>query len=98
MGFASVTTALFAAFAAFVVFVRLKGWIESNVPLLFYVALVSYMQAIQGAAPLWLICTGFGLTLLLRFEFMNPFFIRAVKSIEIVVLGAIIYLCVTMIV
>ncbi len=101
MGFAStpytVTTTLLAAFAVFIIFIRLKGWIESNIPLIFYVITITYMRAIQGSVPVWLICTGFGLTLLLRFEFMNPRFIGVVRTLEIVVLGALVYLCFTMI-
>jgi hypothetical protein len=101
MGFAStpytVTTTLLAAFAVFVIFIRLKGWIDSNIPLIFYLATITYMRAIQGAVPVWLICAGFGLTLLLRFEFMNPSFIRVARVLEIGVLGVLVYLCLTMI-
>src|SRR5271169_5389445 len=101
MAFASspytVTTTLLAAFAVYVIIIRIKGWIDSNIPIFFYVATVTYMRAIQGAAPFWLVCAGFGLTLMLRFEFMNPTFTRVVRSFEIIVLGAIIYLCFTMI-
>jgi|SRR5271154_447163 hypothetical protein len=93
----TVTTTLLAAFAVFVIFIRLKGWIESNIPLIFYLATITYMRAIEGAVPFWLICTGFGLTLLLRFEFMNPRFIGAVRMLEIGVLGVLVYLCFTMV-
>lgn len=93
----TVTTTLLTFFAAFVIFIRLKGWIDSNIPLFFYIATITYMRAIEGAVPVWLICAGFGLTLLLRFEFMNTHFITAVKFLEIGVLGLLIYLCLTMI-
>jgi hypothetical protein len=94
---ASVTTALMAAFALFVIYTRLKNWLESNVPLLYYLALIIYMQAVEGSVPLWLSLAGLCCALILRFEFMNEVFIRIVKLVEMVVLVIISYLCVTMI-
>jgi hypothetical protein len=93
----SVTTALMVAFAFFVIYVRLKNWVHSNVPIFFYIILIAYMRSIEGDVPFWLICTGFGLGLMLRFEFMNERFTGFVKILEIGVLGAIIYLAVRMI-
>ena len=86
------------AFAAFVIYIRLKNWLQSSVPIIFYVILIAYMAKIEGSVPFWLMATGFGLTMLLRFEFMNERFIGFVKMLEIVVLGAIIYLGLKMIV
>jgi hypothetical protein len=93
----SVTTALIVAFALFVVFIRLKNWIHSSIPIIFYIVLIAYMLKIEGSVPFWLMCTGLGLGLLLRFEFMNERFIRLVKFLELGVLGVIIYLTVQMI-
>ena len=93
----TVTTALLIAFAVFVIYVRTKTWLDSNVPLFFYVALIAYMHAIGGDVPLWLMFTGFGLTLLLRFEFMNSIFINVVKTLEICILAIIVYLSLKMI-
>jgi hypothetical protein len=94
---ASVTTALMAAFALFVIYTRFKNWLESNVPLLYYLALIIYMQAVEGSVPMWLSLAGLCCALILRFEFMNEVFIRIVKLVEMVVLVIICYLCVTMI-
>ena len=94
---ASVTTALMAAFALFVIYTRLKNWLESNVPLLYYLALIIYMNAVDGNVPMWLSLAGLFCALILRFEFMNEVFIRIVKLVEMVVLVVICYLCVTMI-
>ena len=94
---ANVTTALMAAFALFVIYSRLKNWLESNIPLLYYLALIIYMQAVVGSVPMWLSLAGLLCALILRFEFMNEVFIRIVKLVEMVVLVIICYLCVTMI-
>ena len=94
---ASVTTALMAAFALFVIYTRFKNWLESNVPLLYYLALIIYMQAVDGNVPLWLSLAGLCCALILRFEFMNEVFIRIVKAVEMVALVIICYLCVIMI-
>jgi len=88
----TVTTALLVAFAAFVVYVRMKNWMDSNIPLLFYVLLIAYMRAVEGNVPLWLMFGGFGLTLILRFEFMNPWVTKGIKFMEICALCAVIYL------
>jgi hypothetical protein len=93
----NVTTALIVAFALFVIYTRLKNWLDSNVPIFFYVILIAYMKAVEGTVPLWLMLTSFALALVLRFEFMNVTFARIVKVIELCALGAIIYFCVQMI-
>jgi hypothetical protein len=93
----SVTTALIVAFALFVIYTRLKNWLDSNVPIFFYVILIAYMKAVEGTVPLWLMLTAFALALVLRFEFMNVTFARIVKIVELCALGAIIYFCVQMI-
>ena len=94
---ASVTTGLMAALAFWVIYTRLKNWLESNIPIFYYVFLIIYMKAVEGSVPLWLSLAGFSCALILRFEFMNEFFIRVVKFIEMAILAVIIYLCVTMI-
>ena len=94
---ASVTTVLMAAFALFVIYTRFKNWLESNLPILYYVFLIIYMKAVDGSVPLWLSLAGMCCALILRFEFMNEVFIRIVKFLEMVVLTAITYLCVTMV-
>jgi len=93
----NVTTALIVAFALFVIYTRLKNWLDSNVPIFFYVILIAYMKAVEGTVPLWLMLTAFALALVLRFEFMNVTFARVVKVFELCALGAIIYFCVQMI-
>jgi hypothetical protein len=94
---ASVTTALMAAFALYVIYTRLKNWLESNVPILFYIFLIIDMKAVDGTVPLWLILAGMSCALILRFEFMNELFIRIVKFIEMIILAVIIYMCVNMV-
>jgi len=37
---ASVTTILMAAMALYVMYTRLKNWLESNVPILYYIFLI----------------------------------------------------------
>lgn len=91
-----VTLALLVAFGLFVVYTRLRNWLDSNVPIIFYVLLILYMQANDGAVPFWLICTGCGLALILRFEFMNSAFSRGIKFLELGALAAMLYLSVGM--
>ena len=94
---ASVTTILMAALASYVVFTRLKNWLESNIPIFFYIFLIIYMKAVDGDVTLWLSLAGVSCALILRFEFMNELFTRVMKFIEMIILAAIIYLCVNMV-
>jgi hypothetical protein len=89
----SVTTGLLVACAAFVAYIRLKNWLDSNVPIFFYAGLLAYARFFgeYSKIPMWLILAGFGLTLLLRFEFMSLFFVRATKVLEYIALAGIIY-------
>jgi hypothetical protein len=93
----TVTTALIVAFALFVIYTRFKNWLDSNVPIFFYVILIAFMKSVDGTVPLWLMLTAFALGLVLRFEFMNVTFARVVKVFELCALGGIIYFCVEMI-
>jgi hypothetical protein len=93
----TVTTALIVAFALFVVYIRLRNWLDSNIPIFFYVTLVAFMKSVEGDVPIWLMFTAFALGLMLRFEFMNAAFTRAVKALELCALGGIIYLSLQMV-
>ena len=88
---------MIVAFALFVIYTRFKNWLDSNVPIFFYVILIAFMKSVDGTVPLWLMLTAFALGLVLRFEFMNVTFARVVKVFELCALGAIIYFCVQMI-
>jgi hypothetical protein len=101
MGFNSdainVTTALIVAFGLFVIYTRFKNWLDSNVPIFFYVILIAFVESFGVEVPLWLMLTSFALGLVLRFEFMNVPFARVVKIFELCALGGIIYFCLQMI-
>lgn len=88
-----VTTALLVVFACLVIYTRLRGWIDSNIPILFYLAMIVYTNVMQGQMPPW-VYLGFGLTLLLRFEFMSGGVITVLKLGELAILALLIYDCV----
>lgn len=79
-------------------YIHWKNWFDSNLPIIFYVVFFSFMRSIDGVVPFWLMCTGFALAMMLRFEFMNMAWTRVVKFLELGALGAMIYLSTTMIV
>ena len=82
-----VTLGLLILFGLFVAYTRMKNWLDSNVPIIFYVLLIAYMQANEGSVPFWLIATGCALALMLRFEFMGVAVTRCVKFLELSALG-----------
>ena len=94
----SVTTLLLVAFALFVIYIRTKNWLDSNVPIIYYVAMIIYVKSIDNPRlPLWVVLVGFALGGLLRFEFMNTVFTRIIKALEMLTLAVIIYLSLAMI-
>ncbi len=94
--FTSVTIGLLIAFGLVVMYTTMKNSFESNLPIIFYVAFFAVMRTVDDAVPFWLIAAGFGLSLILRFEFMNNWFMRVIKYLELGALGALLYLSVVM--
>jgi hypothetical protein len=94
----SVTAVLLIAFGLFVMYTQWRNWFDSNLPIIFYVVFFGFMQTIEGVVPFWLILAGFGLALVLRFEFMNTGFTKVVKFLELGALGTMLYLSSTMLV
>jgi hypothetical protein len=95
-GASQITLGLLILFGLFVIYTRFKNWLQSNVPIFFYVLLIAYMQSTEGSVPFWLICIGFALALMLRFEFMNNGFTSVVKFLELSTLGIMLYLSAAM--
>jgi hypothetical protein len=95
---ASVTAVLLIGFGVFVMYTQWKNWFDSNLTIIFYVLFFGFMKSIDGVVPFWLMCAGFGLAMVLRFEFMNTGFTRIVKFLELGTLGAMLYLSSTMLI
>ena len=94
----SVTAVLIIAFGVFVMYTQWKNWFDNNFSVIFYVVFFSFMKSIDGVVPNWLMLAGFGLAMVLRFEFMNTGFTRVIKYLELGALGAMLYLSTTMLV
>lgn len=94
----SVTAVLIIAFGLFVMYTQWKNWFDNNFSVIFYLVFFSFMKSIDGVVPNWLMLGGFGLALVLRFEFMNTGFTKVIKYLELSALGAMLYLSSTMIV
>ena len=91
-GASEITLGLLILFGLFVAYTRLKNWLDSNVPIIFYILFIAYMGANDGSVPFWLTCAGCGLALILRFEFMNSTFTRGIKFLELGTLSVMLYL------
>jgi hypothetical protein len=94
----SVTAILLIGFGLFIMYTQWKNWFDSNLTIIFYVLFFGFMQSVDGTVPFWLMCTGFGLAMILRFEFMNSGFTRVIKFLELGALGAMLYISTTMVV
>ena len=84
----SVTAVLIIAFGVFVMYTQWKNWFDNNFSVIFYLVFFMFMKSVDGVVPTWLMITGFGLAMVLRFEFMNAGFTRVVKYLELCALGA----------
>jgi len=87
------TTGLLMIFALLVVFTRMKNWMESNVPIMFYVVMIWWVHSYADRIPAIPVYIGLGLALLLRFEFMAKNFTRMIKFSEFCAICAILYEC-----
>jgi hypothetical protein len=88
-----ISTALLAAFACWVVYLRAKGHSDSNIPL-FYYGVIVYYVVVYGdwtTLPPLLVYVTLVFALLLRFEFMNASFAKVVGMVECCGLAGIIY-------
>lgn len=92
-----VTTALLLAFALFVLYTRFKNWLDSNIPIFFYILLVIFINSVQNDVSPLLVYASFGLALLLRFEFMNTTAARLIKLLEFGAIALIVWQCRTLI-
>jgi hypothetical protein len=93
-----VTTALLVVGALFVVYLRIRNWFDTNVPLIYYGIMIVYSNALDGLLQPWVVYFGVVLALLLRFEFMNLQFTRVIKGVEMLVLASIVWDCTAMII
>lgn len=91
-----ITTACLIAFALLVIYTRFRNWIDSNIPILFYLAMIVYTNALEGRMPPW-VYLGFGFGLLLRFEFLSAGLINVIKVGELGILSVLIYDCIALI-
>ena len=89
------TTSLLMIFAVFVLYTRTKNWLESNVPILFYLLMIAWVKAYADRVPALPLYIGLGIALMLRFEFMGKAFIRLLKFAEACAIVAVLYKCYT---
>ncbi len=81
------STVVFVAITVWVLSVRIRGVVDSNWPLFYYVAVVAYSAVFPGYLDPAFVYAGVVCALLLRFEFMGGFFLKIVRVIEIIVLA-----------
>ena len=87
------TTGLLILFGLFVLSVRMRGKMDSNTPILFYIVMASYVNTYGTGIPALPVYIGLVLTLLLRFEFMNNGFSKLIRVAEACTLLVLLYGC-----
>jgi len=88
----SFTVLLLIALTIFMMFVRNKKRLDNSWPLIYWLMVVMFtIVREEDTFQLPIIAIGLLAGMLLRFEFMNIFFIRLVKSVEVVIWCYVIY-------
>ncbi len=77
---------------------RFTSKLENNWPLFYYVFLVLYLKTFDRALDPYTIYVGVVSALFLRFEFMGGWFLKFVRTVEMAVLGYVVYRCFMLIV
>src|ERR1051326_5053007 len=83
----NLSTMLLVLFACWVIYIRTKGHSESNIPLFYYVVVYGDSTSL----PPLLVYVSVVLALMLRFEFMNGPFTKAISVLECCGLAGIVY-------
>ena len=89
----NMTELLLLALEVWVAVVLWKRKLDSNLPLIFYLALLTFTNAEDRPVNTYLLCGGLAFALLLRFEFLNNFFAKTVLLFEFLALGLIAWTC-----
>jgi len=87
------TTTLLMVFALFVMYTRMKNWLESNIPIMFYVIMIAWVKTYADTLSALPLYVGLGLACLLRFEFMGKKLVGLLKFVEGCAIAAVLYEC-----
>src|SRR5882672_8523364 len=88
----SVTVLLLMALTLFMVGVRNKRPLDNSWPLIYWITVFLFtLVREEETFDLNVVLVGVGAGMLLRFEFMNAFFVKLVKGIELVVWAYILF-------
>src|SRR5690349_20169965 len=89
----TVSTMMLVAFACWVIYIRTKGNIESNIPLFYYGVIIYYVIGYgeYTSLPPMLVYISLLLALVLRFEFMNKGFTKFIGALECCGIVGIVY-------
>src|SRR3954469_4520674 len=79
----TVTMLLIVAFTIFIAGVRNRKSIDSNWPIIYWAAVITFTLARpEETFDFRFVLIGIGAALLLRFEFMNDFFVKLFRTVE----------------
>lgn len=93
----SVITFIMMVATAGVIWIRFRKPVENNWPLFYYLAVVVYLKAFDGALEPMVVYVGMVVALLLRFEFLGGFILKVVKVADLLILGYFLWRGVSMI-
>ena len=89
----NMTEVLMLALGVWVMMVLWKRKVNSNLPMIFYLFLISFTSSTDRSVNTYLLVAGIAFALLLRFEFMNGFFTKAAVFMELISLVLIMWTC-----
>ena len=87
----NITIFLMLMFTVWIIVTRFRAKPDTNWPLFYYLAVVSFHLFVPGLLNEWILYAGVVSALLLRFEFLGGFLAVVVRIIEIVCLALLAY-------
>lgn len=88
----NITTGVFVGLAGWTIVTRFRSRVDSNWPMIFYLLVVIYHQALPSRLNPYIVFAGVVSTLLLRFEFMGGRFLKVMRAVDVLLLAVIGYL------
>lgn len=92
----NVITFILLVLTGWVIWARFTRGLDSSWPLIYYLGVVIYSKVFSGSLdPMW-VYTGVIAALFLRFEFMGGFILKAIRVVDLVALGYIVWRAVSL--
>ncbi|MDX1979460.1 MAG: hypothetical protein SFV51_04265 [Bryobacteraceae bacterium] len=89
----NITTLVLLSLTVWITVIRYRTKLDSNWPLFYYIALVAYARKFEETINPTLVLVAVAMALLLRFEFLEGWILKAIQYTETAILIYVIWRC-----